>query len=1251
MTREELAAYLSQVRDAHKQPFFIPRQMITREDWDRASGQEYIRLRGYFRKAKSDLAVVLDHPRVVFVGEPGMGKTVLAHAAVLHFAETGNLPIFIPLSGYAGNLGDLLVSVSGSVVAVKTVDGQAMKKALVFDGLDEVAPELFSAFLHQLEDLLAREPAASCVLTCRQAIYERLRGQVPASFLEFFPLGFDTDDILDYAGKRCLDRDQFHAELDRADLWLEASVPFVLQTLVDVVAQEHSLEPTRSDNLALVVDGLLEKRTRVGVARQRKALQLLGLAMELYSRNEVTVDEAVRLLSRHLAIGRNETQNLIDELTHSVLLRTASAIRFQLRSFGEYFAARQIENESPAQVLSYARFRKTLLLNPTWANTISHLIEINPRVRAYFVRNEPEWILPCSIAALSVPQRQEAAHAIFEDLAQTGRFLLRDLTVNHYRLARLLVPTDANWLRLQAATSEVVRRANAIVLLGHLKDVDALGQAVEIATDRHSDMALRRAAFVAVGLSGTSDLIPRLLESLVEEDPLFEMGLDAVGSLMTPETLPSVLPALMRTSMILSAANVRVSELGTQEMLAAALDYLLANPNSVCERRVASYLEPVWGLLRRHNDEEILAKIGLLFANCERYEIWVEQVEVSEDLLTALDGWDPVGVVCRTALKTILKDGLSFRYSVSAVARLCTADAARWLLEQDPPQELIRHVASRASGVVREILRPATGGLIDAQDEAYDRLRHAEAERQSRETTDRLTRCQTIRTENDADRVLASFSALTPAEWPELDDARKTWLSAAVSSKLVEADALHKIEWLGEMQVRFPGILALASEIVGHYGLPLDNDIILVHSLLALEPSFLREYHRKRPLSREGVAEIERMLADPVLPPGAVSHFLGFLQATKLESPSIYKSMRRIAVSPAQNVMNRIWAATVLVQSSCPLEELLAAKEEAENPRIQTVFLDALTERQHLPTIFERLNRVPAADQDLVALERPVPDATEIHWVGKIRSPKAWNMLAKLRQRTLRLALPNLTGVVESALAGIDKSRLVDLMEVQLQDTPGAWREYTTHRMAEYRRQLRFEQAASITFDEVLTRLAEATTDYRVRLLCEGPTDAPVLRSLLGRKGLGEVNVIPIGGWANVLSRSFDVGPYVEGFQHVLLVLDGDNGRDLSAPKHPIKPGIQRLIDTLEQVGVPVRVLDRYGIENYFTQGAIEDVLGRDLGSSFQMDKARALADQIGGYDKNRNAEVINRMSMKDFEGTDLNDILDDLRSRIEKNA
>ncbi len=213
-----------------------------------------------------------------------MGKTSLAYASMLHFAGTGCLPIFDALSGFNGGLGDLLHSSAGAAPAEPSVDGRPLNKAYILDGLDEVPNDRVKQFLSELSQLLSREPAANLVLTCRQAPYEALRDGVPPKFQEFFPLGFDGQDIRAYAGRRGLDPEFLLKELERTDVSLEASIPFVLKTLADVLDQGNLLENTRSDNLALVVDEILRTGASFGLEKRRRALESLGLSMVIYSR-------------------------------------------------------------------------------------------------------------------------------------------------------------------------------------------------------------------------------------------------------------------------------------------------------------------------------------------------------------------------------------------------------------------------------------------------------------------------------------------------------------------------------------------------------------------------------------------------------------------------------------------------------------------------------------------------------------------------------------------------------------------------------------------------------------------------------------------------------------------------------------------------------------------------------------------------------------------------------------------------------
>ena len=118
-----------------------------------------------------------------------------------------------------------------------------------------------------LKELVFAESDARFVLTCRQAVYEGLRQQIPSGFREFFPLGFSQDDIRAYAVAHAIDPDAFDAELERTDLWIEASIPFVLSELVKVFRTHRRLENSRSDNLAVVTDELLAKHATTSGSR------------------------------------------------------------------------------------------------------------------------------------------------------------------------------------------------------------------------------------------------------------------------------------------------------------------------------------------------------------------------------------------------------------------------------------------------------------------------------------------------------------------------------------------------------------------------------------------------------------------------------------------------------------------------------------------------------------------------------------------------------------------------------------------------------------------------------------------------------------------------------------------------------------------------------------------------------------------------------------------------------------------------
>ena len=120
-----------------------------------------------------------------------------------------------------------------------------------------------------------------------------------------------------------------------------------------------------------------------------------------------------------------------------------------------------------------------------------------------------------------------------------------------------------------------------------------------------------------------------------------------------------------------------------------------------------------------------------------------------------------------------------------------------------------------------------------------------------------------------------------------------------------------------------------------------------------------------------------------------------------------------------------------------------------------------------------------------------------------------------------------------------------------------------------------------------------------------------------------------------------------DGCLDVILIADGDNGRDWSRPGLPLSTDGADLLRRLQAIGVTGFVLQRYGLENCFTRAAVDTVLGTTIAQYFPLaDDAKAL--DVPGYPKGRNGDIAAAMTLADLSGSDLHDILNEIRKRVE---
>ena len=164
----------------------------------------------------------------------------------------------------------------------------------------------------------------------------------------------------------------------------EVRNPFVLSIMMQRFRESGSLSELRSENMSYVIDGLIESRPHVDAHRQRRALRMLAVAMETYSRNELTEEESLLIISEAMRLTERQARELLHELYASILKRTGNGLSFLLASYGEYLAAEALE-DAPLSRLRELAFLDSSTPNDSWANAMSYLLELNSSIRSAFV--------------------------------------------------------------------------------------------------------------------------------------------------------------------------------------------------------------------------------------------------------------------------------------------------------------------------------------------------------------------------------------------------------------------------------------------------------------------------------------------------------------------------------------------------------------------------------------------------------------------------------------------------------------------------------------------------------------------------------------------------------------------------------------------------------------------------------------------------------------------------------------------------
>jgi hypothetical protein len=237
---------------------------------------------------------------------------------------------------------------------------------------------------------------------------------------------------------------------------------------------------------------------------------MLALAMEVASRNELTIAEAKWVLTDAMPVSSEQADQILSELLNTILLRLNDKIAFQMHSYGEYLVAEEMEEYTVPSIQEFIYLPESQIPNQSWTNVLSYLVETHSMLRRYLVHHHPEMILTASQSAFSRSQKNDVLLSILDSLAEGRVPLIGHPSPNLTYLSRFITDDTLARLADDAASSDVVRSSNALVLLGQAKVTSSLDRAFEFVENPSLHYLLRRAGISAIANVGDFGLIPRL---------------------------------------------------------------------------------------------------------------------------------------------------------------------------------------------------------------------------------------------------------------------------------------------------------------------------------------------------------------------------------------------------------------------------------------------------------------------------------------------------------------------------------------------------------------------------------------------------------------------------------------------------------------------------------------------------------------------------------------------------------------------
>jgi hypothetical protein len=1221
---------------------FIERKFMEDEKWRRYSGSETFRYSSILREKEPELESLLGQPRVVVVGEPGAGKSTVAQEAARRLATVdAALPILLNLRSYRGNLSQLL----DRAVPPAIREIQGLRRHYICDGLDEVPRALIAQAIRDLVDLSASEQEAAFLIASRQAFFANHSTAFGPEFRVFHVLDFDEDDLRAFARHRGLDPQKFLDSAEDSGIGAEIRNPLNARTISTLMLDGHQLSALRSENLNTVIDGLLKSRTTISSIRLRRAVQLLGVSMEVYSHNELSLQEAKSVLTIGLAITADEAQWMLDELTQSILLQTPNAVIFQMRTYGEFLAALELQNQS------FARIRVLFSLddgtpNPSWLHAIALLAELNSEVRRYFIQHYPIWLLGSSVAAFTTEERTEMVTRLLAELNSSGQYLFNHPTIRVYAVARLLTPEVRQKLLTDLSSTQAAAQANALLVLGLAKERAILPAALTIAVEVQREDPVRLAALTALTTMESPEILDWLIPVLTRNDIHYTMMLECVGMNVAEEDIARAIPLILSTNTLLSGVYSRFRRMRNRTTSVRVLHHLEAHPEVVSNVHAESYLEPFLKEVAETCDDAIVESLVKVLVVTEEQHVYI--TPSFERLLVEpiIQGHKTERAATLLLLRYFESSQVPFRQA-QRIGRWMTVRHAEWIVDAGA-FPLLRNLSPFIPlGEIRQFLSPHTFGLMETQERNSAEAQQQERGREQRRDERSEAQRRAI-TEGTFWDTLNALVSLDEKEWPTLPGERKQWLASEASARLLVLDLSKTIYYGEHTSWHEPLELQTLLRLVDHYELRIERDETLVLTIKAWPGVTITHHYQRFGFSTTAadlLLDFVRGTHERATPH---ENILAFLDATDFTWPSFTDDLLRFVRDPESGHLGPR-ALSVLVKREISTE-ILIEYERSGSESIREIAFGELVKRQHRGTVSRALAQLMDSIQNLRDADVGPPRDGPAAWIEAIHSEWAWDDLARLRRLALQNGLVYLCDTVTTKLRKLDVAMLAKTVRAQLVDAPETWRARQSALALECERDGLILAAQSLPFDRVLKLLKRSTSLIALKVYVEGSTDSPFYARFLNEIGEQELaeGIDVVGGWPNLLNRPVD--RWLDGCREAVIIMDGDNGRDYGRARLRYSADARLAFRKFRNHPIHLFVLERYGVENYFTQTAVEGATGLNLAGQWPLPIDKAVKDHLTDpsgasfYSKARNATVAARMSIPDIDSTDLGRILHQIR-------